>query len=157
MNAASRSAKSAFYRDFYDLIPLFTSYTARPAIPRRIIRASPISFARTISTTRCQHLHQESPVSRDRSHPLEAVSHTSRDLPRSCPGCGAPTQTINTGDAGFYTPERNAVRKYLNPGQEPLKEELVEDAVFKAAMENAPEALREQLGLEILKKPRGMS
>ncbi|KIW74216.1 hypothetical protein Z517_12156 [Fonsecaea pedrosoi CBS 271.37] len=35
-------------------------------------------------------------------------------LPVSCPGCGALTQDVDSGQAGFYTLSRKAVVKYLN-------------------------------------------
>ncbi|EXJ83081.1 hypothetical protein A1O1_06699 [Capronia coronata CBS 617.96] len=34
-------------------------------------------------------------------------------LPTSCPGCGALTQDVEPGEAGFYTKSRNTVKKYL--------------------------------------------
>jgi hypothetical protein len=34
-------------------------------------------------------------------------------LPRSCPGCGAFTQTISPGQAGFYTTTRKAVQAFI--------------------------------------------
>lgn len=35
------------------------------------------------------------------------------NLPLSCPGCGALTQDVDPGEAGFYTTSRRAVRSYL--------------------------------------------
>lgn len=36
-----------------------------------------------------------------------------QSLPFSCPGCGALTQWINADDAGFYSPNRKAVKAWL--------------------------------------------
>ncbi|KAJ9633972.1 hypothetical protein H2204_006519 [Knufia peltigerae] len=38
---------------------------------------------------------------------------TSRRLPVSCPGCGALTQDIEPGEAGYYSRSRKAVKTYL--------------------------------------------
>ncbi|OQU98301.1 hypothetical protein CLAIMM_04106 [Cladophialophora immunda] len=43
----------------------------------------------------------------------EQRNHNPARLPVSCPGCGALTQDVDAGEAGFYTLSRKAVVKYL--------------------------------------------
>ncbi|KAF2090043.1 hypothetical protein K490DRAFT_20427, partial [Saccharata proteae CBS 121410] len=68
-----------------------------------------------------------------------------RKLPHSCPGCGAPTQTIAPDEAGFYNPSRGAVKSYLNPVKETVKNP--EDDIVKAALGNLDDSTRERIGL----------
>lgn len=43
------------------------------------------------------------------THPTKSV----RTLPQSCPGCGALSQEIDSGEAGYYSRSRKAVKNYL--------------------------------------------
>ena len=49
--------------------------------------------------------------SKDEAAPVK--SHRRPDLPLTCPGCGALTQTAESDEAGFFTPSRRSVREYL--------------------------------------------
>jgi genetic interactor of prohibitins 3, mitochondrial len=118
--------------------------------------ARPISFERPKSlpairlSTRCftsqlpkrLEVHQPSTIPHD-----EPVTAPQRELPLSCPGCGAPTQQALPEAAGYYTPTRSAVKKYLNPGLgKPTARD--EDVAFSKALENASPEVLKQLGLE---------
>lgn len=46
----------------------------------------------------------------------------------SCPGCGALTQDVEPGQAGFYTRSRKAVKAYLHGGAETARQPVPEDA-----------------------------
>ncbi len=52
--------------------------------------------------------------------PQESVPARPRhlDLPISCPGCGALTQDVDPGEAGFYTRSRRAVKSYLRSSRQ---------------------------------------
>ncbi|KAF2141257.1 uncharacterized protein K452DRAFT_351410 [Aplosporella prunicola CBS 121167] len=78
--------------------------------------------------------------------PPPQPQHLARALPPSCPGCGAPTQTVAPGEAGFYSDTRNAVKAFLNP-HKTTGEKKEEDKVFEAALGSLDEEAREQLGL----------
>jgi genetic interactor of prohibitins 3, mitochondrial len=56
-------------------------------------------------------------------------------LPQQCPGCGALSQTADQDAAGFYTPTRKSIRKYVEGGSSSRKS--AEDEIVKAALENA--------------------
>lgn len=60
-------------------------------------------------------------------------------LPLSCPGCGAPSQTVDPDAAGYYSASRKAVKAYLTPTSER------EDRVFQQAVQNLDRSLKEQL------------
>ena len=70
-------------------------------------------------------------------------------LPRSCPGCGAPTQHYDKKEAGFYDVDRNAVRNYLtwNAPDAAQASTSSEDHVYSIALSAADPALLEQLGV----------
>ena len=46
-------------------------------------------------------------------------SHSAEPLPQSCPGCGALSQEIEVGEAGYYSRSRRAVRNYLRSMRRP--------------------------------------
>ena len=49
--------------------------------------------------------------------PGKAQNDALPHLPTSCPGCGALTQEINRGEAGYYTRSRKAVKLFLRQGK----------------------------------------
>jgi len=74
-------------------------------------------------------------------------SQLTRELPRSCPGCGALTQNVDAAEAGFYSITRSAVKKYLQP-QSQLGSKKEEDRIFESAIRNVSPEVRLQLGLD---------
>jgi hypothetical protein len=111
----------------------------RTAAPIASRRSGRIPSAKGFATTRrtCQQAAAE-------SNPTEGLR-----LPRSCPGCGAPTQLYDKKEAGFYNVDRNAVRDYLTwntpsaAGASPSSE----DHVYSIALRSADPALLEELGV----------
>lgn len=72
---------------------------------------------------------QDAPAS---TLPLQATkthgsSHKLRSLPVSCPGCGALTQDVEPGTAGYYTRSRKAVKSYVK-GLYHIKDAAEKDA-----------------------------
>ncbi|KAG9850253.1 hypothetical protein KCU98_g9524, partial [Aureobasidium melanogenum] len=70
------------------------------------------------------------------------LKQKTRKLPLSCPGCGAPSQTVAPEEAGFYSLSRSAVRKFV---QDDAKKE---DLVFQATMDKVDNKVLQELGLE---------
>ena len=75
------------------------------------------------------------------------IAPTTPRLPLSCPGCGAPTQTVLPAEAGFYTPTRSAVKKYLYPKDETTTKE---ESILSSAVNSVSPELRKHLGLDSL-------
>ncbi|KAH0380650.1 hypothetical protein KCU89_g17663, partial [Aureobasidium melanogenum] len=65
-----------------------------------------------------------------------------RKLPLSCPGCGAPSQTVAPEEAGFYNLSRSAVRNFV---QDDAKKE---DLVFQATLDKFDNKVLQELGLD---------
>ncbi|KAJ9665547.1 Mitochondrial ribosome small subunit biogenesis protein [Coniosporium apollinis] len=65
-------------------------------------------------------------------------------LPISCPGCGAPTQTVEPNEAGYYSTNRPNVKAYLNGGSR----RALEDKVFRSVVQHADNDLLGQLGMK---------
>lgn len=82
------------------------------------------------------------PLERDVIEHLQALV---RNLPHSCPGCGAPSQTLDPKEAGFYSVTRSAVQDFLENVDSKVKEE---DKVLDAVVKQADEETLKQLGLE---------
>ena len=68
-----------------------------------------------------------------------------KELPVSCPGCGALSQTVFPDQAGFFTENRSAVKTYLYGKEDTIKNE---DRVFEAAISQANKDLIQDLGLQ---------
>ncbi|KAI9834892.1 MAG: hypothetical protein M1819_002800 [Sarea resinae] len=81
----------------------------------------------------------------DTKHQSSSILAT---LPVSCPGCGALTQTIDPGEAGFYSPKRKSVKSFV-PQTRPDKSlrKHAEDDIYEKALENAGEGALKELGL----------
>ena len=71
-----------------------------------------------------------------------------RALPMQCSGCGALSQTSHEGQAGYFNPDRKAVRSYLGL-LKPDKRIREEDRVLQDALRNADQASLEQAGVNI--------
>ncbi|KAK8248337.1 hypothetical protein HDK77DRAFT_374145 [Phyllosticta capitalensis] len=80
------------------------------------------------------------------------TSHTPKKslieaLPPSCPGCGAPSQTVAPDLAGYYSADMSHVKAYLRHDQEHEQPNKREDDIYAAAVANLDPSLREQLGV----------
>ena len=67
-------------------------------------------------------------------------------LPRSCPGCGAFTQSVDPDQPGFYNTNRKSVKAFIASHEQAL--EYGEPNAFKHVVEHADRSLLSQLGLE---------
>src|ERR1700754_2243274 len=101
-----------------------------PAFPRRLTAPRSLTSSRplrSIATADCEPPlpepllpHARRPLERlpqptsstDFRSPSSNLAPSAKNLPISCPGCGALTQDVDPGLAGFYTLSRKAVRKY---------------------------------------------
>lgn len=70
-----------------------------------------------------------------------------RSLPRSCPGCGAPSQLFDKKEAGYYNVDRGAVRAYLKWDPNKAQEATQEDDVYSNALKDANPELLKELGV----------
>ena len=69
-------------------------------------------------------------------------------LPRSCPGCGALTQIVNTGQPGYYGTNRKSVKAFIGRnGQNPGNGYDGESKVFERVLGVADADLLSQMGL----------
>jgi hypothetical protein len=145
MRVLTQRTKNLLYRDLYDLIPIYLGCHTplAPSSPIREIYRQCHHQTRRITTTtrRPSALATESnPI----AHHDNSLIDAQAKLPLACPGCGAPTQTLHKGDAGYYTLGRTSVRNYTSPKR------ASEQEVVKHAMGNVPESLRQQLGIDVL-------
>ncbi|KAL1648895.1 Mitochondrial ribosome small subunit biogenesis protein [Diplodia intermedia] len=124
-------------------VPLFLC----PALldpPVRRLRKS-IGSPRALATSARRRTAQD--VSRSSAaEPLHhAPTPSVPSLPLSCPGCGAPSQTVDRTAVGYYSASRKAVKAFLAPPTRPSSEE--EDAVYKQAVQNLDRSLKAQLAV----------
>ena len=109
----------------------------RKAPPRRLFSASSSCYLNSLVTEEAPHSFRNDAVSQTipyhhngaepsssqaaiHSLKKEAIhlQNTRRpDLPLTCPGCGALTQTAESDEAGFYTRSRRSIREYLKRRQ----------------------------------------
>ena len=69
-------------------------------------------------------------------------------LPRSCPGCGALTQTVSTGQPGYYGTNRKSVKAFIGrDGRNPGNGYDGESEVFERVLGVADADLLSQMGL----------
>lgn len=131
-------------------VPLFLCPALLDPLPppaRRLQKS--IGGLRTLSTSD----RRRNTVEATRSSAAEPTtglhSPLAHNLPLSCPGCGAPSQTVDQDAAGYYTESRKAVKAYLTPQLSPkAKEKEKEDGLFNEAVKGLDKSLREQLGLQ---------
>ncbi|KAK8217233.1 Mitochondrial ribosome small subunit biogenesis protein [Zalaria obscura] len=70
-----------------------------------------------------------------------------RKLPLSCPGCGAPSQTIAPQEAGYYSLTRSGVRNFVKP------EKKEEDKVLDEVLNTVDKSVLTRLGLDEGSRP----
>ncbi|EOD44161.1 putative gtp-binding protein [Neofusicoccum parvum UCRNP2] len=123
-------------------VPLFLcpALLDRPQAPVRRLR-------RPLSTSD----RRQNTVEATRSSAAEPLHHAPTplppQLPLSCPGCGAPAQTVDPGRAGYYAGSRKAVKAFLAPQPDAWARDK-EDAIFDEAVHKLDKSVREQLGLQ---------
>ena len=70
-------------------------------------------------------------------------------LPRSCPGCGAFTQTVSPNQPGFYGTNRKSVKAFIDGnGQDSVSAYSGESKVFERTMRALDVTLLSQMGLQ---------
>ena len=71
------------------------------------------------------------------------------NLPRTCPGCGAFTQTVSPEQPGFYGTNRKSVKTFIGSnGQPPNKGYDGESKLFEHVLDAADASLLSRMGLE---------
>ncbi|EKG21961.1 hypothetical protein MPH_00882 [Macrophomina phaseolina MS6] len=130
-------------------VPLFLCPALLDPLPppaRRLQKS--IGSLRTLSTSDRRRNALEATRSSAAEQPTDSPSPLVQSLPLSCPGCGAPSQTVDADAAGYYTESRKAVKAYLTP--QPLAKASGkdrEDDLFMEAVSKLDNSLKEQLGL----------
>ncbi len=72
-------------------------------------------------------------------------------LPITCSGCGALNQTVNPGEAGFYSITRKSVKAFIAQNDlSKCRNHTPEDGVLKSAIETADHGLLRELGLDTM-------
>jgi hypothetical protein len=75
---------------------------------------------------------------------VATISESSLQSLTACPGCGALAQTVEPGEAGYYSLQRRAVDLYLKQQNSGLK---TDESVVSSALESAGPELVKSLGL----------
>jgi hypothetical protein len=131
MKVQTRRIATLLYRDIYDTVPLFLCPALLHPVPiqTRLPSCQHLQNGRrTISTSSRRLVGSVSVSNTDISSGQAALNPPIKPLPLSCPGCGAPTQTVLPNEPGFYTPTRKGLQKHLKPAKE--KEGKVLDATL---------------------------
>ena len=67
-------------------------------------------------------------------------------LPKTCPGCGAFTQSTSSDQAGFYSVNRKSVKAYIAQGLS-QKRDIGESYIYKKSLEQVDPSLLQSLPL----------
>lgn len=95
---------------------------------------------------RRHQLHVDCAATRSHSYPTPLQLSS---LPRTCPGCGAFTQTVSPEQPGFYGTNRKSVKAFIGcNGQRLSKGYNGESNLFERVLEAADASLLSQMGLE---------
>ena len=90
--------------------------------------------------------NQERPVHLDTAAALRSQL---LDLPLSCPGCGASTQTTKPLQPGFYSTNRKPAKAFITDRKQASSAGLHEESkAFQNILDNADDSLLSQLGLK---------
>lgn len=65
-------------------------------------------------------------------------------LPKTCPGCGAFTQSTSSDQAGFYSVNRKSVKAYIAQGLN-QKRDIGESYIYKKSLEQVDPSLLQSL------------
>jgi hypothetical protein len=147
MKRQARHVVNVLHNDIHDTIPFFLC----PALARPYVRPLP-SFRRQIRSTRplsspsstaCQRVEIRS-LTASTLQGEQAVSEP-LVLPLSCPGCGAPTQTLHPNEAGFYTTTRKTLVNHVTPAKRE------EDNVLQSTLKKIGKRKAQRLGVDVMK------
>ena len=90
------------------------------------------------------HVDATATIPADLPSPSQLLS-----LPRSCPGCGAFTQTVSPEQPGFYGTNRKSVKAFVSRnGQHPGSGNKGEQILFERVLGAADASLLSQVGLK---------
>ncbi|KAH6841379.1 hypothetical protein B0T12DRAFT_488326 [Alternaria alternata] len=136
-------------------IPLFLcpALLRAPIIaPRRRVPEHPTPKAYSTLVTPQEQTNATTPLADNSQdpprHPPTQASSIQRQLPRACPGCGAPSQIYDRKEAGYYDVDRNVIREYLDWVPNRPKEATAEDDIYTKALKNVNPELLGELGLQ---------
>ncbi|KAK5053258.1 hypothetical protein LTR84_002232 [Exophiala bonariae] len=105
-------------RRTYAAVHLVTTSPAKRPLGYRSLSTQPLIHAHNPPSTSPPSLTDIHDASVNASLPHTAATHRisrkQQPLPISCPGCGALTQDVEVGTAGYYTRSRKAVKNYFN-------------------------------------------
>ena len=73
-------------------------------------------------------------------------------LPRTCPGCGAFTQSIHPDEAGFYDLKRKSIKAFLIRSEEAARHSK-ERSAFDQSVHSASQLVLPELDVERLSEP----
>lgn len=109
--------------------------------PWRSSVASAGSTRSLSSSRRCFEVVESTSTLSHKAHDLDSLRLQTHRLPLSCPGCGAPSQTIASEEAGYYNLTRSGIRNHV---KEDVKEE---DKVMDDVLNNVDKGVLSSLGL----------
>ncbi|KAJ6781307.1 hypothetical protein PWT90_07085 [Aphanocladium album] len=93
-------------------------------LPRQLLFA-PLRISHNISHARLVHVDASAP--KEEAKTVETSTEQPRELPFTCSGCGAFTQTTDPDQLGYYDLNAKRVRTWLNPPKHELKEHDVRE------------------------------
>ncbi|OJD31834.1 gtp-binding protein [Diplodia corticola] len=153
MHRAMKSLRSLIFsraelRRFEAAVPLFLCPALLDPPVRRLRKSigNPRALATSARRRTAQGLSRSSAAEPLRHAPTPPVP----SLPLSCPGCGAPRQTVDRNAVGYYSASRRVVKAYLTPSTHPSSEATgkgKEDVVFNQAVQNLDHSLKAQLSV----------
>ena len=103
------------------------------------------------SKNQSRHAHFDTVPTSSQSVPLPSLSQLHL-LPRSCPGCGAFTQSVDSDQAGFYSINRKSVKAYIAQGMSERRN-VVERDIYEKSLERANPSLVQELGPDDVSNP----
>jgi len=119
-------------------IPVFLCPLLRKVPPIPLL-APNRNVRRSKTQKRGYQLESAKPLTQDLPIPSNLLA-----LPRSCPGCGAFTQTVNSEGAGFYSPTRRSVKSFV---AQHARGQLRDEDIFKQVVNHADQDILQKLGL----------
>lgn len=136
MATAIRPLRGALYNP--SSIPIFLCPLLRKFAPIPVL-AQERNVRRSNTQKRGYQLESAEALTRDKPIPPNLLA-----LPRSCPGCGAFTQTVNSEGAGFYSTTRRSVKSFV---AQHARGQLGDEDIFKQVVGHADQDILQKLGL----------
>ncbi|KAJ4150853.1 hypothetical protein LMH87_011583 [Akanthomyces muscarius] len=103
-------------------LPLFLC----PAVGlARQVRFAPVRTPRNINQRRL--IHEDTAILKEGQNTVDDISEEKRQLPFTCSGCGAFTQTTDSHQLGYYDVAAKRVRTWLDPPKVELQEKDIQE------------------------------